>query len=283
MTSSERWIERIHRVVDHIQGHLDDEIRPDELADLAGFSLHHFHRVFRGITDESVMGYVRRLRLERAAQRLKYGEASVAEVALTSGYNSHEAFTRAFAANFGKSPSLYREEVARALMDMPVVLRREPARSVIALRHVGAYEDCFSTWDELTRWAMARRIVRRRTPDIGLCYDDPDVTEDCRIRYDVCVEIPDQGPASVGQLPAGMFERTIPGGCYAVATHHGPYETINDTYVALIGKWLPRRGVELHNEPVVERYLQGPDVVPAAELVTEIWVRIAQSDPAVGP
>ncbi|MGH1340808.1 MAG: AraC family transcriptional regulator [Nannocystales bacterium] len=276
MTESEPWVDRIQRVVDHIQDHLDDDLRPEHLADLAGFSRHHFHRVFRGIADESVMAYVRRLRLERAAQHLKYGPASVTEVAFSAGYTSHEAFTRAFTANFGKSPSLYREEVASALRDVPIVLRHEPARRVIALRHIGAYEACFSNWDRLTQWAKSQRLTQRATPDFGLCYDDPDVTDDARIRYDVCVAAPTTG-ANLGDLPEGMSERTVPGGRYAVATHHGPYETINDTYVALIGKWLPRRGVELHNEPVLEIYRTGPDVAPEAELVTEICVRVAEA------
>ncbi len=276
MTGSQPWVERIHRVVDHIQRHLDDDLRPEDLADLAGFSRHHFHRVFRGMTDESVMGFVRRLRLERAAQHLKYGPDSVTDVAFRAGYASHEAFTRAFAAKFGKSPSLYREEMGTALRDVPIVLREEPVRRVVALRHHGAYEACFSTWDRLMHWAQSRRITERGTPDFGLCFDDPDVTEDERIRYDVCVAAPTGPGASIGTLPEGMFETTIPGGRYAVATHHGPYETINDTYVALLGRWLPRRGVELHNEPVLEIYRVGPDLAPAAELVTEICVRVAE-------
>ena len=255
--------------------HLDEEIRPEALAELAGFSRHHFHRVFRGVTDESVMGYVRRLRLERAAQRLKYGQASVTEVAFNAGYGSHEAFTRAFASNFGQSPSRYRDARARAIDDVPFVVRREPPRQVIALRHVGAYEDYAGTWDQLTQWAKRSALTPRSTPDVGLCYDDPDVTEDCNIRFDICVTAAAPEPG-LGTLPPGMVRRTVPGGRYAVATHRGNYETINDTYVALIGKWLPRRDVELHNEPVVERYLAGLGVAPPDEFVTEICVRIAE-------
>lgn len=71
---NEAWVERILRVVDYIGSHLDDELDPKELAKIAGFSLHHFHRVFRGMLGESVMGFVRRLRLERAAMRLKFSD-----------------------------------------------------------------------------------------------------------------------------------------------------------------------------------------------------------------
>ncbi len=264
------YAQRVLRVQQHIEGRLAEDLSPQDLAEVAGFSLHHFHRVFRGMTDESVMGYVRRLRLERAAQRLKYGESTVTEVAFSAGYGSHEAFTRAFSASFGRSPSAYRDEAVAAFRNVPIVLRDEPPRRVLALRHRGAYEACFPTWDQLMDWANERQLAEGRTPDFGLCYDDPEVTDDDRVRYDVCVAAPER-PV---ECPADIVARTVPGGRYAVATHHGPYETINDSYVALIGKWLPRRGVELHNEPVLEVYLRGPDTAPPGDLVTEICVRI---------
>jgi AraC family transcriptional regulator len=89
---------RLIRVFVHIQRHLDGPLALDDLAGLAGFSPFHFHRVFRGMTGESVQAHIRRLRLERAAQRLKHGGRSILEIALDAGYDSHEAFTRAFKA-----------------------------------------------------------------------------------------------------------------------------------------------------------------------------------------
>ncbi|MEL6185057.1 MAG: helix-turn-helix transcriptional regulator, partial [Myxococcota bacterium] len=99
---SRPWADRVLDVLDEIHARLDDDtLEPAQLADHAGFSRHHFHRVFRGMTGESVMGLVRRLRMERAAQRLRFGDAPVTDVALASGYGSHEAFTRAFRDRFG--------------------------------------------------------------------------------------------------------------------------------------------------------------------------------------
>lgn len=89
---------RMQKVLGHIQLHLDDPLPLDELAGVASFSPYHFHRVFRGMVGEPVKEYVRRLRLERAAMRLHAG-AAVTEVAFEAGYESHEAFTRATAAD----------------------------------------------------------------------------------------------------------------------------------------------------------------------------------------
>ncbi len=273
---NDAWIERICRVVDHIQSHLDEDLEPAELAARAGFSLHHFHRVFRGITDESVMGFIRRLRLERAAQRLTHGQASVTDVALSSGYGSHEAFTRAFQVRFGRAPSQYREENTRQLKELPCVVRQEPERWVIAHRHVGSYEGCYDAWQRLEQWATLRNIARDADKSgFGLCYDDPEVTEVKHLRYDACLLL-DQSSQLSGELPAGFVERKIPAGLYAVAPHRGSYSGIEETYLTLIGRWLPQRGVELYGEPVIEKYLQGwPHVLPD-DYLTEVMVRIRE-------
>jgi len=100
----ESYTERLLTVLVHIQNHLDEELSLDELAAVAHFSPYHFHRIFRGMVGESVREHLRRLRLERAALRLKHGSEPVTSVAFDAGYESHEAFTRAFAALFGVSP-----------------------------------------------------------------------------------------------------------------------------------------------------------------------------------
>ncbi|MBN2448597.1 MAG: helix-turn-helix transcriptional regulator, partial [Phycisphaerae bacterium] len=101
--------ERILRVLVHIQAHLDEAFDLDELAAIACFSPFHFHRVFRGMVGEPVKEHVRRLRLERAAYRLKTTAEQVTRLAFDAGYETHESFTRAFSAHFGQAPSQYRE------------------------------------------------------------------------------------------------------------------------------------------------------------------------------
>src|SRR5450631_1758678 len=91
---------RMLQVLVYIQQHLDEPLPLDELARVACFSSFHFHRVFKGMVGEPVKEYVRRLRLERAAQRLKLSPGSVIDIAFDAGYLSHEAFTRSFKSAF---------------------------------------------------------------------------------------------------------------------------------------------------------------------------------------
>src|SRR5262245_8168875 len=100
--------ERILRVLVHIQCHLDHALDLEKLAAIAHFSPYHFHRVFRGMVGEPVKEHVRRLRLERAAGQLKATDRAVTQIAFDAGYETHEAFTRAFRATFEESPIEFR-------------------------------------------------------------------------------------------------------------------------------------------------------------------------------
>jgi AraC family transcriptional regulator len=275
MEPSEPWLLRIAKVVDHVQTHLDEELTPEQLAEVAGFSLHHFHRVFRGITDESVMGFVRRLRLERAANRLAFEDASVTAIALDSGYGSHEAFTRAFRARFGQAPSAYRHTRPRTSSDHDARLRDEPDRMGIAMRHVGSYDACGPIWGRLAAWAGARGLQDQVLSSLGLCYDDPEVTSGEHLRYDAMLVFPDAVVTEMADLQAGMSKRRVAGGSYAVASHEGPLHNIHETYLVLLGKWLPERSIELVDEPVVEIYVRSPHDHDPEHLLTEVCVRLA--------
>lgn len=104
--------ERILGVLVFIQKNLDEELPLEQYARVAHFSPYHFHRIFRGMVGESLQEHIRRLRLERAATRLKRTDRSVLEIALEAGYETHEAFTRAFRTFSGVSPSHFRRENA---------------------------------------------------------------------------------------------------------------------------------------------------------------------------
>jgi len=80
---------RVNRVIDHIRGHLADELSLSTLARVAAFSPFHFHRVFRAITGETLFGFIHRLRIEKAAGALlNHPDQSVLEIALDHGFAS---------------------------------------------------------------------------------------------------------------------------------------------------------------------------------------------------
>lgn len=93
----------------YIRAHINEPLNRELLADIACFSVPHFHRVFTAQAGESAVSYVRRLRMERAGRKLRMGAVDITEVALAAGYDSHAAFSKAFKQQFGLRPSEFRQ------------------------------------------------------------------------------------------------------------------------------------------------------------------------------
>jgi AraC family transcriptional regulator len=103
------YVVRINRVVNYISAHLADPLDLDTLADVAHFSPWHFHRVFQGMTGETLADCVRRHRLEAAAKLLLAQPPQTAlHIALTVGFASPEVFSRTFKAHFDCTPTAWR-------------------------------------------------------------------------------------------------------------------------------------------------------------------------------
>ena len=100
---------RVQPALAFAAAHLDGDVSLDALAGQTGLSRFHLHRVFSTTAGETPKQYTLRLRLGRAAVMLLTGEESVLDIALSCGFQSHEAFCRAFRRRFGMAPSTYRE------------------------------------------------------------------------------------------------------------------------------------------------------------------------------
>lgn len=101
--------ESIQLGVDHINAHLNDDIDLADVAGIAGFSLSHFHKIFLAATGFTLKEYIRSKRLSQAARELVATRRKVIDIALEAGFESQEAFTRAFSRLYGTTPSQYRK------------------------------------------------------------------------------------------------------------------------------------------------------------------------------
>ncbi len=114
MSARSEYISRINRVIDHIESHMDQELRLETLSQVACFSPFHFHRIFKGIMGETLNQFIQRVRVEKAAAwLLSNPNRSVTEIALDSGFSGSAAFARAFKQHFGVSATQWRENPAR--------------------------------------------------------------------------------------------------------------------------------------------------------------------------
>jgi AraC family transcriptional regulator len=98
----------VGRVVEYMRAHLGDDLTVDDLAAVARVSKFHFIRAFAMAAGVTPYRYLRRMRLETAAELLRRSPASVARIALECGYRSTGQFARAFRAEYGVPPTLFR-------------------------------------------------------------------------------------------------------------------------------------------------------------------------------
>ncbi|GHU38476.1 AraC family transcriptional regulator [Clostridia bacterium] len=98
------WLDRMNRAMDYIEGHLTESVDINQAAQMACCSTYHFQRMFSFITSVPLSEYVRHRRLTMAAFELQSTDAKVIDLAFKYGYESPEAFSRAFNKMHGVTP-----------------------------------------------------------------------------------------------------------------------------------------------------------------------------------
>lgn len=101
--------EAIQVTVDFIEDHLEEEITIDTLANLAKLSPFYYQRLFSRLVKKPVREYVKFRRLAHASELLPNKKRRILDIAIESGFNSHETFTRAFKEAYGMTPEHFRE------------------------------------------------------------------------------------------------------------------------------------------------------------------------------
>ncbi len=99
------WSERMNLAIDYVEENLDNAITLEEAAKVACCSKYHFHRVFFSSFDVTFAEYIRKRRFTLAAADILSEEMRIVDIALKYGYNSPNAFTRAFRNIHGINPS----------------------------------------------------------------------------------------------------------------------------------------------------------------------------------
>lgn len=281
--SFEVYVDRMHRVVEHIDQNIDRFLDLETLAEVAHFSPFHFHRLFSAWMGETLGAYLRRRRCEVAATRLlAQPKLSILQVALSVGFGSAEAFTHAFNARFDRSPTSWRLQQSAARpaksnpdqmlskhdqalpgrlrqngdpssptvessMNVEIVDRRPTP--IAYLRYVGPYGSPISAfWQtQAYPWMVTNSLIGQAR--YGISHDDPNVTAAAQCRYDAGCEVP------AGFVGAGNAHQTIiPGGKYAALNFKGTIVDFEPAWMALLRDWLPSSGLQLDSRPMFEYY-----------------------------
>lgn len=279
-----------------IDRRLDDDVSLAALAARMRRSPFEVHRAIRRVTGETAKAYTSRLRLERAAVELVVADKPILEVALASGFASHEVFTRAFVRRFRMSPRAYR---ARGLLGAGP--KRLVARHAALVRAIGPCIGLYRMSTESRSPVMSVTVSRRQLdPRPALVIRRKVASSQIaatlgQVLPRVMMHAQQAGIALAGQpftrytqtgvgmmtieagMPtaspvagAGEIEAiTLPGGPAAVAIHRGPYQRLPETH-GVIERWIDEQRLTAAGAPW-EVYVTDPGQVPdPAEWQTEV-------------
>ncbi|GGA60056.1 AraC family transcriptional regulator [Pelagibacterium lentulum] len=273
--TQESYHTRLNRVLDYVYTHLEEDLSFDRLAEVACLSPYHWSRIYSAMRGETIAATIRRLRLQRASDRLANSELDIEAVAERAGYSSTDTFGRAFKQTFGTTPTAYREKGAHAgfkaasaagdAEGFPVAVETLPERRCASVDHTGSYMEIDHAMGQLFAELVARQTLPAQPTMIGVFFDDPDLGPEEELRSRACLPVAQDVP-----IDAPLVETVLRGGPYAKLSYTGPYANMRGAYRWFLGVWLPASGYEPGDAPIFEAYLNDPREVPQNELRTDI-------------
>ncbi len=101
------------RALRHLENAYEGPVSPSALAHLAGMSPVRFARAIKRIYDITPRQMITKTRITAGCRLLRETDASIAQIALDCGFSDHSAFTRAFRAIIGITPTRFRSSAIR--------------------------------------------------------------------------------------------------------------------------------------------------------------------------
>lgn len=245
--------ETINHAIDYILLHINEELSLGDVAAYCHFSKYYFSRMFKAQTGESVYAFIKRLKLEQSAFRLKVEPGrTVTDIGYDFGY-SPSNYSWVFRQQYQTNPIEFRRESYLRSVRHPffhdkeggmgtfeecggkIQIREIPDFTVLYERRIGNYHDLKGDWDDFVE--KHRDFITDRTRFLERTFDDPSITDMDACIYDIGMTVD----------PGCKLENTciIRGGLCAVYPFRGLAKHIYAAYQTIFHIWLPKSGYEL--------------------------------------
>lgn len=245
--------ETINHAIDYILQHSEEDVTLEEVASHCHFSKYYFCRLFKSQTGESVYAFIKRVKLEQSAFRLKVEkQRPITAICADYGYSSSN-YSSAFKQHYHMPPVDFRRQSYQCSMEHPffhreiwqiesfeecdskITIQEIPDYFVIYERRFGSYERLSADWNAFIE--KYREYINEDTKLIERTYDDPAVTHEKHCLYDVCISVSEDC----------SLENTtwIQGGRCIVYHFKGHAREIYAAYQTIFLVWLPRTSYEL--------------------------------------
>ncbi len=273
-------------VIRYLEQHFNQPLNLTTVAALANISPYHFHRIFKAVQNETLANFIRRLRLEAAANDLFRSKQPVLNIALEYGFSSSQSLAKAFKQRYGVSPTAFRDcdnyqqfselmksskightlrnngnevnpidrytdsEFTISQNNWSSIMKTQnfEATKLAYIRVNGPYgENYEEAANRLYQWAGMKDLTGNTC--IFIYHDNPEITPTEKCRTDICLMVPENTTVA-----NGIELQDFPGGLYAVVreniTDKTQYPKAWDHLMAKVVE----SGIESDDRPCFELY-----------------------------
>ncbi|HIV81267.1 MAG TPA: AraC family transcriptional regulator [Candidatus Salinicoccus merdavium] len=277
-----------NRALDYIEDNLDGQIDLKEVAKRAYSSEYHFKRLFSLLAGITISDYIRRRRLTLAAAEIKNSDIKVIDAAVKYGYQSPDAFSRAFQGFHGVLPSAARD-CEKSLKTYPKmsfqltirggvemkyrIVEKEPFKIVGVKYEVEMKDEVLSPsyghmMENISDDTMNDLVSRSSDLSYGIVHASADRSENSagnatftasNATFNQYIGVfSDDDPEEHSTLEIGPYK-------WVVFEVEGDWEHIEETWMRIYSEWLPSSAYELDS---------GPEILADKEDKSEIWITI---------
>lgn len=196
--------QKVNHIIDYISANLYNPLKLDILARQIHVSQRQLLRIMNSYLDESIYTYIARQRVERSILYMQAKDINLSKIAEMVGYNNPQSFSKAFKKHFGISPRAYMNTFQDRLkgyvknsdnlintLECEICEEKEDLE-LIYIRIIGKYgEDkpYETAWNKLVCFLKDNQAISNETRYIGLCYDNPNVTQSENCRFYACASV----------------------------------------------------------------------------------------------
>lgn len=284
-------IKDINNAIEYIEDNLGSNISIDEIAKVAFTSRYHFQRMFHALTGVTLTEYIRNRRLTLAGEELSSKDVKIIDVAAKYGYESPDAFTKAFQRLHGSTPSMIKKGNTR-LKSFPKLSFQISIKGECEINYRIVKQDefkffgvdflttlidnalykeipefCDKIWEDGTHLKINEFLGYSKMNMLyGIHYD---FKEDGSRRYMMGWKVPDK------DIPNEYKIVNIPSCTWAVFDGRGDNLNtlaIADLWRLIYSEWFPSSGFEQIEGPCIEKYFWDDDQY--INYSCELWIPV---------
>ena len=285
-------LERMNRALTYIEENLAGEIDFRQVEILALCSEYHFRRMFSFLAGVTLSEYIRRRRLTVAAFELVHSDVLIIDVALKYGYNSPDAFTRAFYGLHGITPTEARN-IGQPLKAYPrmifqITVRGENEMNYrieekagfrivgimkrVPLIYEGVNPEIAAMWQSLDEYTINTLKALSNVEPVGLLSASTNFSEGRLDGGELDHYI---GIATTREHPESLTRLEVPASTWAVFESVGPFpQTLQNIWGRIYSEWFPSSNYEQTVGPEI-LWNENKDV-NSPTFRSEIWIPIAK-------